>query len=350
MLRQLRRLTRPVPAAGRSACALAVYADADDRLVPARESGEEGVACVDDAARGIVLFADRWVATGDPELRAWAAGLLDFLLYLQRPDGRFVNFIHDWTGTPNAHGQTSVPGGAFWQARALSGLAKAWVAFDDPRAAEAFERALVPVQAAPAAADVRSVQIRALLEVVRSGRRPDLGAVLGAWCDELVALREGEILLDAPGTLHLWGHSQEAVLADAGTFLGRGDLIVVARRSADLVFGPAIASAFAFPVVQPYDVACAVDAMDRLAVATGDTRYERQAADARAWFDGRNTAGAPVYDRERGRVADGIDDGRVSRSSGAESNILGAQALLIPAPTPPEAAPAARTRSGAGSR
>ncbi len=328
MLRQLHRLTRPVPAAGPAAFALAVYADADDQLVPARESGEEGVACVDDAARGIVLLADLWAATGDPELRGWAAGLLDFLLYQQRSDGRFVNFIHDWGGAPNERGLTSVPGGAFWQARALSGLAKAWIVLDDERAEAAFVRALGPVRAAPAAADVRSVQIRAVLEVVRAGRMPELRAELGPWCDELVATHDGDMLLDAPGTLHLWGHSQEAVLADAGSFLGRADLIRIARRSADLVFTPAIRSAFALPVVQPYDIACAVDAMDRLAAVTGEAGYERLATDARDWFDGRNSAGAPVYDRERGRVADGIDEGRVSRTSGAESNIVGAQALF----------------------
>jgi len=328
MLRQLQRLTHAVPAAGASACALAVYADEADRLVPARESGEEGVACVDDAARAIVLFADLWAVTSDPALRRRASGLLDFVLCLQRPDGRFVNFIHDWTGRPNEGGMTSVPGGAFWQARALSGLAKAWIVLEDPRAAAAFVRALGPVRNAPAAPDVRSVQIRAVLEVLRTGRMPELRHELVAWCDELVATRDGDVLLDAPGTLHLWGHSQEAVLADAGTFLGRADLVAAARRSADLVFAPAIASAFAFPVVQPYDVACAVDAMDRLAAATGEAGYDRLAADARAWFDGRNTAGAPVYDRERGRVADGIDGGRVSRASGAESNIVGAQALF----------------------
>lgn len=328
MLRQLQRLTRPVPAAGTSACALAVYADAADQLIPARESGEEGVACVDDAARGIVLLADLWTATGDQALRGWATGLLDFLLYQQRPDGRFVNFIHDWGGAPNERGLTSVPGGAFWQARALSGLAKAWIVLADERAEAAFVRALGPVRAAPAAADVRSVQIRAVLEVVRSGRMPELTAELGPWCDELVATHDGDVLLDAPGTLHLWGHSQEAVLADAGTFLGRTDLVRAARRSADLVFTPAILSAFALPVVQPYDVACAVDAMDRLAAITGEADYERLGTDARDWFHGRNSAGAPVYDRERGRVADGIDDGRVSLTSGAESNVVGAQALF----------------------
>jgi hypothetical protein len=49
---------------------------------------------------------------------------------------------------------------------------------------------------------------------------------------------------------------------------------------------------------------------------------------ARAWFDGRNSASQPIYDRVNGRVLDGIDDGRLNPHSGAESNIVGAQALL----------------------
>jgi len=41
-----------------------------------------------------------------------------------------------------------------------------------------------------------------------------------------------------------------------------------------------------------------------------------------------NAAGAAVYDRARGRVADGIDGTRVSENSGAESNIVAAEVLL----------------------
>jgi hypothetical protein len=43
-----------------------------------------------------------------------------------------------------------------------------------------------------------------------------------------------------------------------------------------------------------------------------------------------------VYDRVNGRVNDGIDDGRLNPHSGAESNIVGAQALL------PDVAPRVR--------
>jgi hypothetical protein len=35
-----------------------------------------------------------------------------------------------------------------------------------------------------------------------------------------------------------------------------------------------------------------------------------------------------VYDRDAGRVHDGIDDGVLNPHSGAESNIVGAQALI----------------------
>jgi len=68
--------------------------------------------------------------------------------------------------------------------------------------------------------------------------------------------------------------------------------------------------------------------MDVLAGATGEARYAELAREARAWFDGRNPARQPVYDRITGRVADGIDVDRISRNSGAGSNIVAAEALF----------------------
>jgi hypothetical protein len=42
----------------------------------------------------------------------------------------------------------------------------------------------------------------------------------------------------------------------------------------------------------------------------------------------RKAAARRLYDGPRGRVADGIDEGRVSANSGAEANIVAAEALL----------------------
>ena len=118
------------------------------------------------------------------------------------------------------------------------------------------------------------------------------------------------------------------MLAEAGELLGDPSLVAIAAKSADALWAPIVADGFDRPSVTPYDVGCAVYALDRLARVTGDAHWEALASDARAWFDGRNPAGLPVYDRERGRVADGLDEGRVSGNSGAEANIVGAEALF----------------------
>lgn len=329
MLRQLRRLTRRVPSAGARASALAVYVAADGTLVRARESGEEGVACVDDAARALVLMCDLWRATHLAWTREWAESLLEFVLWMQQPNGDFPNFIHDWHGRRNLNGRTSAPGGAFWQARGLRGVAAAWLAFGDSRAADSCLRALERIRLVRAPPDVRALHAAVALDLVRAGRVPSLRADLVRWCLEIASARAGDVLCDSDSpTIHLWGHSQESVLADAGAYLDRPDFVEIAQRSAEIVLVPAITSGFDLPAIEPYGVACAVRAMDALADATGDARYRTLAGWARAWFDGRNSSHAPVYDRVTGLVADGIDGGRLSLNSGAESNVVGAEALF----------------------
>ncbi|MGH2499868.1 MAG: hypothetical protein ACRDF0_07250, partial [Candidatus Limnocylindria bacterium] len=150
MLRQLAHLTRPLPAAGDRACAIAVYASEADEHLAAADTGFEGVACVDDAARALVLLCDLWDRTRLASLRTWADGLADFVLYMQDRDGRFVNFVLDWSGRRNTFGLTSRAGGRFWQARGLRGLAKMWITFDDEPSRGGFERGLAQAVAAPA--------------------------------------------------------------------------------------------------------------------------------------------------------------------------------------------------------
>jgi hypothetical protein len=325
VLKQLVSLTRPLAVVGPRACGIAIYADHRDEPFGARETGEEGVACVDDVARALVLWCDLWQRTRLPAAREWVDGLLAFCRWQQQADGRFLNFILDWNGAPNVEGATSrVDGASFWHARGARGLAKTFRVFGDPSARADFERAFAWFDVRPAPADVRSIQI---LGAIDAGGHD---AEVSRWCDELVACRSGDVLLDDLGASapHLWAHIQEGVLAIAGPALGRPELVAAARRSADAYLLPLVAGGFDLPTVQPYGVASAVFGLDRLQRATGDPRYERAARDARAWFDGRNPAHAPVYDRETGRVADGIDAGRLNPHSGAESNILGAQALI----------------------
>ncbi|HUQ41004.1 MAG TPA: hypothetical protein VM052_00735, partial [Candidatus Limnocylindrales bacterium] len=304
---------------------------ATDRAFPAADLGYEGVACVDDAARAIVLMLDLWESTHLAQVRAWAASLLDFVVYMQEPDGRFVNFIWDWEGRRNDRGPTSFPGGGFWHARGVRALAKAALVLGDERAAAGLAAGLPYIRdARDVPADVRSIHVLMTIELMRAGRMIEMRGELERWSDEIAALRNGDVLQDSPDSAdpHLWGHVQEGVLAEAGALLERPDLIDIARRSADAYLAPIIESGFDLPTVQPYGVASAVYSVDRLAVVTGDTRFADLAHKARAWFHGRNPARRAVYDRGMGRVHDGIDEGLLNEHSGAESNVVGAQALI----------------------
>jgi hypothetical protein len=330
-LRQLAALTRRMPAAGPHALALAVYSDSTGELAEARESGVEGVACVDDAARACVLLCRLWAATGNDALRRWAEGFLDFVLWMHAGDGRWVNFVYDWAGTKNTHGPTSEPGINYWQARATYALAEAKAVLDDGHRQVILEAALSAAASGTPPSDVRAIHALGALALLT--RAPDswLSSCLAKWCNELTNCQRDGMLMNSPDELgrpHLWGHVQEAVLADASVVLGKRRLRTLAVSSAEAVFAEAIESGFDLAHIHAYDVQSAVFVMDRLATVTGRQRYEELAKTARSWFDGRNPAGAGVYDRTTGRVADGIDDGVLNDRSGAEATISAGLALL----------------------
>src|SRR5258706_8608286 len=250
MLRRLARLTRPVENAGGRVTAIAVYADAAVKTFPATDLGYEGVACVDDAARAVVLLCDLWATTRLPPLRTWAEGLAEFLLYMQREDGTFVNFITDWKGTRNESGPTSHPGGAFWNARGARALAKLWMVLGDERAHEGLRLALPAIrESAGVPPDVRAIHAHMASDLLRVGTMPQLRGDLERWSDELAGSRRGSVLLDNPDQTepHLWAHIQEGVLAEAGALLHPRGLLAVARASALAYLAPIVESAFDLP-------------------------------------------------------------------------------------------------------
>ena len=311
---------------------MAVYAGSAGEHVEARESGIEGVACVDDAARACIVLYRLWAATGNQALGNWADALLDFVVWMHAGDGLWHNFILDWEGTKNVAGPTSgALGSNFWQARAMLALAETGCAANQDRSHNLLTEAFEAAACAAPPPDVRAIHVLAALAMLRRGHDLRIAALLGAWCDELAASRRDGILMNSPderGRPHMWGHVQEGVLAEASAVLGRRDLLEVATTSAERVFADVIESGFDRPHVSSYDVQSAVFAMDRLAAVTGRPRYAELAGMARSWFDGRNPARAHMYDRAIGRVADGLDVGRVSDRSGAETNITACDALI----------------------
>lgn len=332
MLRQLARLTLPV-ADGRKGMAIAVYGNDHDEPIPAADTGFEGVACVDDVGRAVVLLCDVLREAPSPVLERWMSEMVEFVLAMQLDDGRFVNFIADWAGTPNTTGLTSrADAGQFWQARGVEALAKVWQLRQDERVGVALDKGFEQlVMSKPDGSDGRSVQMLAAFATIDVPRRSDLRQIISGWADEIASCRKGDVLTNYEGEQgrpHLWGHIQEGVLARAGQILGRRDLIDIAERSADVVLRPVVESGFDVPQSIAYDVASVIYSLDELERVTGKAQYKELAALARQWFTGRNSARCVTYDRQKGRVCDGLDGTLVNPRSGAESNIMAAIALL----------------------
>jgi len=288
------------------------------------------VACVDDAARAALLYTEIWRRHGFSWAREAAESLLRFTCAMQVDGGAFVNFIASWDGERQLMTPTSRPGGGPWQARAMHALARGVAVFGAQPYAAAFDAGIPALMKPTPYLDVRALSAIAMLEYWQATATPSAAAHALAWAGAIAAARVGDLLPDREGSsnVHLWGHLQEAALARIGVAFGHDDLVSAAARSADAILAPAVERAFAGPRSLAFDVSCTIAGLDAVAAATGAARYASLAASARGWFDGRNAAKQPVYDRDRGLIRDGIDGDRLSENSGAESNIEGGLALI----------------------
>jgi hypothetical protein len=334
VIRQIRRLSRTIVVEGKPLRVIAVYMRRSGdtwALDDADDTGYEGVACVDDVARVARLFLEGGRRYQVPQATAEAAGYLQFLLYMQQPDGRFVNFILNWRGDKNLTGPTSLPSGPNWNARALRALAVAAATTGESVYREAFDRAFEPVTGEIHYADIRALHALAALELFAQTKEAHLRRCILAWCDQIAGLcdNQGRLLnWRHEENPHLWGYVQAAVLARASVALGRNDWLRLAEETVLGYLAPRVRAGFPQRTVIPYEVSSVIVNLEVLADVTGDNRYRELLYLARAWFRGRNAAATPVYDAIHGVVGDGIDGEQLSPNSGAESNAEGGLALV----------------------
>ena len=315
--------------------ALSVYAEPSGggfRHVPAVAWDHEGVACIDDVARAVVLYCSLWRDHGISSLRPVIARLINFVLHMQGADGAFVNFIVDWTGRPNLTSPTSRPGGPWWTARAMHALSSSLrvVPSDEVHRAFLLGRTWLHQYESVGAL---AVAVEAELEYWQVTQDPMAARFCLRAAEAMADHRSGHVLADDSEVPHLWGHHQERAILHVAAVFDRPDLSDIAIASAFELFGPAVVSGFAGPgCTVPYEVSCASDAFDAVHRASGNDHADELANLARAWFYGRNTAAAPVYDTTRQLIYDGVDGEIVSPNAGAESNLEAARSLyrLLP--------------------
>jgi len=299
-------------------------------FITARESGFEGIACIDDTARAAILALQVYERQGSPAARRLAHDWLSFVAYMQQPDGRFVNFILDEHGAKNLPGRTSYVGGRWWTARAMWALATAWRITGDSDYLHAFQRG----QLAPTRdLKIKAVYALALMEIYQ--RQPDdgLGRRICALCDAIVAsatdpggqgyFRDGN---DREATA-MWGYHQLQAVARAARLFSRIDYTAACEQTVRTLVEPVVAGGFyhVYPTQQEhqcaYDVSTLVLGLEELYRATRKPAYRELALRCASWLDGNNAAGETIYNLRMGRCLDGITNRIASLNCGAESAI-----------------------------
>ncbi len=373
--KHLEHLTERIDIDGKKVSIVHIYANFPAYAwVDAKESGPEGIACVDDAARAAVTYLRHYELTKHPESLVRARGLCDFVLAMQTPDGRFWNFIFA-DHSINREGKTSFASFGWWAARGVWALGLGCRIFRDADSAyastlrRAVERSLPHVRTLlenfgkteaesdlvtptwllyGSGADATSELMLGLIDFYRAAPSTELREMLSRLGAGLMDMQEGDLAVFPYGlhrsweTLwHLWGNGQTEALAAAGRLLGDTAMINSARREANgfytrLLTGGVIREMdLANPGTQKefdqiaYGIRPMAVGLLRLYDATGEKDYLRMAGLAGSWFFGNNAAGVTMYDSSTGRCFDGIRSASViNKNSGAESTIEALMTLV----------------------
>lgn len=354
---------------------------------------DEGIACVDDAARAAVVTLRHYAKTGDERSRRTATKLLRFVRYMQAESGLFYNFVWDRDLRVNTEHANSVADEvSWWTARAVWALGEGArvLAEADPAEAAASEAAVRRVEPHldallaryPAvedeggrpfpqwllhgtAADATSELLLGLV-ALQDAAPTEAGALrVRRFAEGLAGLRFGDLATfpygghaSWTGGWHGWGNSQTMALAEAARLgmagpeaLGSAEAEAVTLYARLLVEGWLHNLDYATEEPQrfeqiAYDVRPAAVGLVRLFEATGNDRYAVMAGLAASWFHGLNPAGVVMADPETGRGYDGIlAPDRINPNAGAESTIE-AQFTLLEVGAHPEAAAWARATAG----
>lgn len=370
--KHLDHLSDSATVAGKDVTIVHIYSEYPDYAwVDAKESGPEGIACVDDAARAAVLCLRDAELHGRAEGLRRAKGFLEFVLAMQAENGEFHNFVFG-DRTINVDGRTSFKSFGWWAARGIWALASGARVFGhrDPafaaRLREGVERSIPRARALldrygeeqteggsriprwllyESGADATSELLLGLIEYYRVAPSDELAGLMKKLAEGLMAMQDGESDTFPFGlhrswrtVWHMWGNGQTEALAELGRVLDDSTMIRSAKREADGWYLRLLCEGFAKEMDVrdagsrreyeqiAYGVRPMAVGLIRLYEATGKDEYLAMAGLTASWLMGNNPVGEPAYDPETGRGYDGISADRgLNRNSGAESTI---EALL----------------------
>lgn len=382
----LDHLTETIQFYGDTVSIVHIYANYPDyHWIDAKESGPEGIACVDDAARAAVVYLRHYELTKNESSLTKAKSLLRFVIKMQTDDGEFYNFIFA-DHTINRTGKTSFKSFGWWAARGVWSMSLGYRIFStsrlrpygsidplgvvdkeyDPQFADLLKNRIalsiphvetlmkkygevrtVGQLRIPqwllyeSGADVTSELLLGLTEYYRATSDERVKLLIKKLADGLMVMQDGNAATFPHGlhrswetTWHMWGNGQTEALAYAGKICSDTAMIRSAEIEAHDFYSRLLILGFMkeLDVANPgmkseYEqIAYAIRPMAvgllRLYEATQNVLYLKMAGLAASWFFGNNTLQQSMFDADNGICFDGITDSlTINRNSGAESTI-----------------------------
>ena len=338
------------------------------------DANNEGITCVDDAARIAVAYLRHFELTNDGSSLKKAKGYLKFILALQADDGQFYNFLYA-DHSVNRNGKTSFKSFGWWAARGIWSMGTGYRIFvkEDPKFAamlkNAIEKSFIHIDALlqnygknkeingyvvpqwlmyGSGSDAATELVLGLTEYYKVSGDKTSASYIEKLCNGMMLMQNGDIQTYPYGVhrswetmWHAWGNGQTQALAEAGKVLKNERMISSARLEADGFYSRLLISGFKreFDVADSskkrefeqiaYDIRPITVGLIRLFEATNDRKYLTMAELAGSWFFGNNAVKTNMYDPMTGRCFDGIHSAiEVNKNSGAESTIEALNSII----------------------
>jgi len=338
---------------------------------------DEGIACVDDAARAVLFYLEHYTLYGNKPSLIKAKKLLRFVLYMQANNGFFYNFIFDDYSINRDH-KNSINEPSWWSWRAMWALSNGYLHFvnvdkdfadiiykqlekitEELKKIMITEREIKIVNGKErvcwlpkeSASDQASIIILSLLNYYSINKDETISEYINNLCNGILSIQKGDstnfpysAFMSWANLWHAYGNIQSYSLLKASSVLEREDIAVAAISEINYFYKFLMNENYlsSFYIDKKNDKYIPKDTKQYSQIAynfrvmvygcveayniTKDSSYAIMAGEIASWFFGNNLADAQMYFPSSGICYDGINSqNAINKNSGAESTI---EALL----------------------
>ena len=342
---------------------------------------DEGIACIDDAARAVVFYLEHYKFYGNESSLIKAKKLLQFILNMQANNGFFYNFIFDDYSINKDH-KNSINEPNWWSWRAMWALSKGYLHFVnvDKDFADIIYKRLKKITKElkkiinaeretkiingkdkitwlpqKSASDQASIIILSLLNYYKFSKDESIPEYINNLCNGILTLQKGDstsfphfAIMSWENLWHGYGNLQSYSLLKASSVLEREDILLAAILEINYFYKFLMNKNYlsSFYIDKKNDEYIPVETKQYSQIAynfrvmvyacieayniTKDSSYASMAGEIATWFFGNNLAEAQMYFPSSGICYDGINSqNAINKNSGAESTIEALLTLLI---------------------